>query len=200
MGPLDASTSWSEDGLAGSRRFLDRVWRLFIDDHDQVRDRITKTANPDLDQIYNQTVKKVTANFEDLRFNTGISQLMVFINEAYKAKTLPLTYVEGFVKLLAPVAPHMMEEIWFKLGHRSSISYAPWPTYDADKLVAKKTQVAVQVNGKLRAKLDVKMDLAKDDLKALALANQHVHDFINGRAIVKVIVVPNKIVNIVIKK
>ncbi len=199
MGPLDASISWSEEGLAGSRRFLDRVWRLFIDDDDKVRDRITTVDDGKLDRIYNQTVKKVTEDFEHLHFNTGISQLMVFINEAYKVDALPVQYVEGFVQMLAPIAPHMMEEIWEKLGHDESLTYAAWPTYDESKLVEETAEIIVQVNGKLRAKLQVAKDISKDDLEKLALANDHVTEFTDGKQIVKVIVIPGKIVNVVVR-
>ncbi|MFD1410977.1 leucine--tRNA ligase [Lapidilactobacillus gannanensis] len=199
MGPLDASISWSEEGLAGSRRFLDRVWRLFIDDEDKLRDRITTVDDGKLDRIYNQTVKKVTEDFEHLHFNTGISQLMVFINEAYKVDALPVQYVEGFVQMLAPIAPHMMEEIWEKLGHDESLTYAAWPTYDESKLVEETAEIIVQVNGKLRAKLQVAKDISKDDLEKLALANDHVTEFTDGKQIVKVIVIPGKIVNVVVR-
>ena len=199
MGPLDASIAWSEDGLAGSRRFLDRVWRLFIDDEDQLRDRITTVNDHRLDKIYNQTVKKVTDDFEALHFNTGISQLMVFVNEAYKVDALPVEYVEGFVKLLAPIAPHMMAEIWEKLGHAETLTYAAWPTYDEKFLVDDTVEVIVQVNGKLRAKLQVAKDIDKDTLQDLALNDENVLKFTEGKNIVKVIVVPGKIVNIVVK-
>ncbi|KRM79846.1 leucyl-tRNA synthetase [Lapidilactobacillus dextrinicus DSM 20335] len=199
MGPLDASIAWSEDGLAGSRRFLDRVWRLFIDDEDQLRDRITTINDHRLDKIYNQTVKKVTDDFEALHFNTGISQLMVFVNEAYKVDALPVEYVEGFVKLLAPIAPHMMAEIWEKLGHAETLTYAAWPTYDEKFLVDDTVEVIVQVNGKLRAKLQVAKDIDKDTLQDLALNDENVLKFTEGKNIVKVIVVPGKIVNIVVK-
>ncbi|MGK4178958.1 leucine--tRNA ligase [Lapidilactobacillus dextrinicus] len=199
MGPLDASIAWSEDGLAGSRRFLDRVWRLFIDDEDQLRDRITTVNDHRLDKIYNQTVKKVTDDFEALHFNTGISQLMVFVNEAYKVDALPVEYVEGFVKLLAPIAPHMMAEIWEKLGHAETLTYAAWPTYDEKFLVDDTVEVIVQVNGKLRAKLQVAKDIDKDTLQDLSLNDENVLKFTEGKNIVKVIVVPGKIVNIVVK-
>lgn len=199
MGPLDASIAWSEDGLAGSRRFLDRVWRLFIDDEDQLRDRITTVNDHRLDKIYNQTVKKVTDDFEALHFNTGISQLMVFVNEAYKVDALPVEYVEGFVKLLAPIAPHMMAEIWEKLGHAQTLTYAAWPTYDEKFLVDDTVEVIVQVNGKLRAKLQVAKDIDKETLQDLALNDENVLKFTEGKNIVKVIVVPGKIVNIVVK-
>ncbi|WP_125605132.1 leucine--tRNA ligase [Lapidilactobacillus bayanensis] len=199
MGPLDASIVWSEDGLAGSRRFLDRVWRLFIDDDDKLRDRITTINDHRLDKIYNQTVKKVTDDFEALRFNTGISQLMVFINEAYKVDALPVEYVEGFVKLLAPIAPHMMAEIWEKLGHQETLTYVAWPTYDEKFLVDDTVEIIVQVNGKLRSKIQVAKDIDHEALEDLALNDEKVLKFTDGKQIVRVIVIPGKIVNIVVK-
>lgn len=135
MGPLDASIAWSENGLEGSRKFLDRVWRLIVDENNKMRDRITTLNDGKLDKVYHQTVKKVTEDYENLHFNTAISQLMVFINEAYKVDALPYEYIEGFVQLLAPIAPHMGEELWAILGNDGGISYAPWPTYDEAALV-----------------------------------------------------------------
>lgn len=128
MGPLDASIAWSENGLDGARRFLDRVWRLFVQDNGELSEKITDAPNKDLEKAYHQTVKKVTEDYAELRFNTAISQMMVFINDAYKAETLPKEYVEGFVKMIAPVAPHIGEELWSKLGYNETITYASWPT------------------------------------------------------------------------
>ncbi|MDU1981889.1 MAG: leucine--tRNA ligase, partial [Enterococcus casseliflavus] len=123
MGPLDASIAWNENGLEGSRKFLDRVWRLIVDENGKMRDRITTFNDGKLSKVYHQTVKKVTEDFEQLHFNTAISQLMVFVNEAYKADALPYEYVEGFVQLLAPIAPHIGEELWSILGNDHGISY-----------------------------------------------------------------------------
>lgn len=200
MGPLDASIPWSEKGLSGSRKFLDRVWRLFINDGtDQLRDTIVSENDGTLDKVYNQTVKKVTEDYDALHFNTAISQLMVFVNEAHKAKQIPREYAEGFVKLLAPIAPHMMEEIWQKMGHNESITYAQWPIYDESKLADKEVKIAVQVNGKLRGQFIAAVDASKDDLQDTALKVENVKKYTDGKNIVKIIVVPNKIVNIVVK-
>lgn len=171
MGPLDASIAWSENGLEGSRKFLDRVWRLIVDENNKMRDRITTLNDGKLDKVYHQTVKKVTEDYENLHFNTAISQLMVFINEAYKVDALPYEYIEGFVQLLAPIAPHMGEELWAILGNDGGISYAPWPTYDEAALVEDEVEVVFQVNGKVRAKSNVPRDLGKDELEKAALAN-----------------------------
>ena len=197
MGPLDASIAWSENGLEGSRKFLDRVWRLIVDENNKMRDRITTLNDGKLDKVYHQTVKKVTEDYENLHFNTAISQLMVFINEAYKVDALPYEYIEGFVQLLAPIAPHMGEELWAILGNDGGISYAPWPTYDEAALVEDEVEVVFQVNGKVRAKSNVPRDLGKDELEKVALANETVQEYIEGKTVRKIIVVPNKLVNIV---
>ena len=197
MGPLDASIAWSENGLEGSRKFLDRVWRLIVDENNKMRDRITTLNDGKLDKVYHQTVKKVTEDYENLHFNTAISQLMVFINEAYKVDALPYEYIEGFVQLLAPIAPHMGEELWSILGNEGGISYAPWPTYDEAALVEDEVEVVFQVNGKVRAKSNVPRDLGKDELEKAALANEIVQEYIEGKTVRKVIAVPNKLVNIV---
>ncbi|HHJ5110817.1 TPA: leucine--tRNA ligase [Enterococcus faecium] len=197
MGPLDASIAWSETGLEGSRKFLDRVWRLIVDENNKMRDRITTLNDGKLDKVYHQTVKKVTEDYENLHFNTAISQLMVFINEAYKVDALPYEYIEGFVQLLAPIAPHMGEELWAILGNDGGISYAPWPTYDEAALVEDEVEVVFQVNGKVRAKSNVPRDLGKDELEKAALANEIVQEYIEGKTVRKVIAVPNKLVNIV---
>lgn len=197
MGPLDASIAWNENGLEGSRKFLDRVWRLIVDENGKMRDRITTFNDGKLSKVYHQTVKKVTEDFEQLHFNTAISQLMVFVNEAYKADALPYEYVEGFVQLLAPIAPHIGEELWSILGNDNGISYVPWPTYDESALVEDEIEVVFQVNGKVRAKAMVPADAEKVVLEQLAQENELVQEQLQGKTIRKVIVVPNKLVNIV---
>lgn len=197
MGPLDASIAWSENGLEGSRKFLDRVWRLIVDENGKLRDRITTFNDGKLDKVYNQTVKKVTEDFENLHFNTAISQMMVFVNEAYKADALPYAYIEGFVQLLAPIAPHIAEELWEILGNEGGISYVPWPTFDEAALVESEVEIVCQINGKVRAKLMVPVDSGKEALEELALANEQIKEHIAGKTVRKVIAVPNKLVNIV---
>ncbi|MEN1937575.1 leucine--tRNA ligase [Paenibacillus sp. 102] len=195
MGPLDASIAWSENGLDGARRFLDRVWRLFVQDNGELSGKITDAPNKELEKAYHQTVKKVTEDYAELRFNTAISQMMVFINDAYKAETLPKEYVEGFVKMIAPVAPHVAEELWSKLGYSETISYASWPTFDESKLVEDEVEIVVQVMGKVRAKLTMKKDASKEEMEQLAL--EEIKEQIEGKTVRKVIVVPGKLVNIV---
>ncbi|MCQ6715942.1 leucine--tRNA ligase [Staphylococcus aureus] len=199
MGPLDAAIAWSEKGLDGSRRFLDRVWRLMVNEDGTLSSKIVTTNNKSLDKVYNQTVKKVTEDFETLGFNTAISQLMVFINECYKVDEVYKPYIEGFVKMLAPIAPHIGEELWSKLGHEESITYQPWPTYDEALLVDDEVEIVVQVNGKLRAKIKIAKDTSKEEMQEIALSNDNVKASIEGKDIMKVVAVPQKLVNIVAK-
>ncbi|NAP01029.1 class I tRNA ligase family protein, partial [Halomonas sp. MG34] len=138
-----------------------------------------------------------TTDFNNLHFNTGISQLMVFINEAYKAEQLPKEYMEGFVKMLSPVAPHIAEELWECLGHEGTVSYDQWPKYDESKLVEDEIEVVVQIMGKVRAKLNVDKDISKDELEKQALRDEKIQELLEGKTIRKVIVVPGKLVNIV---
>ncbi|MGM0842637.1 MAG: leucine--tRNA ligase [Bacillota bacterium] len=197
MGPLEASIAWSTNGLDGARRFLDRVWRLLVEEDGSLSSKVTDAPNSDLDKTYNQTVKKVTEDYEGLRFNTGISQMMVFINDAYKADTLPKNYVEGFIKMLAPIAPHMTEELWSKLGHEGTLSYEAWPTFDESKLVDNEVEIVLQVNGKVKAKVMIPRDMNKEDLEKTAMENDEIKIQIDGKTIRKVIAVPGKLVNIV---
>ncbi|MGG3939983.1 leucine--tRNA ligase [Peribacillus psychrosaccharolyticus] len=198
MGPLDASIAWSNNGLDGSRRFLDRIWRLLTDENGNIAGNIIETDDlAMLEKIYHQTVKKVTENFEELKFNTAISQLMVFINEAYKAEVMPKVFIEGFVKLLSPVAPHIAEELWEKLGHTDTITYETWPAYDEAKLVDDEVEIVIQINGKMKVKLMVPTDTPKEKLEEIAMDDHIIKEQIDGKTIRKVIAVPGKLVNIV---
>jgi len=200
MGPLDASIAWSENGLDGSRRFLDRVYRLFVDEETgKVNDKVQDKDNAELEVSYNYTVKKVSEDIEILGFNTAISQLMVFVNDCYKAEYIPRKYALGFIQLLAPFAPHLAEEMWGIYGNTESISYVPWPTFDESKLVSDTVEIVVQLMGKVKAKLDVKKDLTPAELEQIVLANEEVKELIEGKQVMKVIVVPGRLVNIVAK-
>ena len=200
MGPLDASIAWSENGLDGSRRFLDRVYRLFVDEETgKVNDKVQDKDNAELEVSYNYTVKKVSEDIEILGFNTAISQLMVFVNDCYKAEYIPRKYALGFIQLLAPFAPHLAEEMWEIYGNTESISYVSWPTFDESKLVSDTVEIVVQLMGKVKAKLDVKKDLTPAELEQIVLANEEVKELIEGKQVMKVIVVPGRLVNIVAK-
>ncbi|WP_333589805.1 leucine--tRNA ligase [Ligilactobacillus acidipiscis] len=200
MGPLDASIAWSEDGLNGAHKFIKRVWNLLIDDEGELRDRVTTINDHKLDKVYNQTVKKVTEDFAELHFNTAISSFMVFVNDCYKQDSLPLEYMEGFVKMLAPLTPHIAEELWSRLGHVGTITYAQWPSYDETQLVDNSVQIVVQVNGKVRQHLDIERDTSRDKMQEIALADEKVKEELADKEIKKVIAVPNKLVNIVVGK
>ncbi|ASJ52986.1 leucine--tRNA ligase [Brevibacillus formosus] len=200
MGPLDASIAWSTKGLDGARRFLDRVYRLFVGDNGELNEKIVETSNvAGMERVYHQTVKKVTEDYEGLRFNTGISQLMVFVNEAYKAEVLPKKFMEDFVKMLSPIAPHLGEELWEKLGHSESLAYEAWPTYDEAKLVEDEVEIVLQINGKNKEKLLIASDSTKEQMEEMAKNNEMIKELIEGKTIVKVIAVPGKLVNIVVR-
>ena len=200
MGPLEESVPWDEKGLHGANKWVQRVWRLLMDDNNHLRDRVSTFNDGKLTKVYNQTVKKVTEDYERMHFNTAISQLMVFVNEAYKVGDLPVEYMKGFVKMIAPIMPHMAEELWSQFGESDTVTYQPWPTYDPKALVEDEVEMIVQVNGKVRAKIKMAKDTDRDEAQQLALANEHVKKFTDGKDIKKVIVVPNKIVNIVAKQ
>ena len=194
MGPLEAALPWSTNGLDGSRKWLDRVYRLFIE-----QDKLSDENDHSLDRVYHQTVKKVTDDFETLGFNTAISQMMIFINECYKAPSVYKEYAFNFIKMLSCIAPHICEEMWQMLGNENTLAYESWPTYDENMLVSETVEMGVQVNGKLRAKIQVVKDADDEAVKAIAFEQENVKAHIDGKNIVKVIVVKNKIVNIVIK-
>ena len=192
MGPLESSKPWSTQGMNGARKWLERVYRL------ATSDMVVEEATPELDFSYNATIKKVTEDNESLNFNTGISQMMIFINDVYKLGKINKGMMVNFLRLLYPIAPHICEELNEILTGEEDMSYDAWPTYDESKLVVDQVTVIVQVNGKMRAKLDVAKDADQDEVKELALQQDNVKPFIEGKEIKKVIVIPNKIVNIVV--
>ena len=194
MGPLDASIAWSEEGLEGSRKFLDRVYRLL-----NSKELVTENSGA-LDKVYHETVKSVTEQIEELKFNTAIAQLMIFVNAANKEEKLYVEYAKGFIQLLAPFAPHLAEELWQAVAQTGeSISYVTWPTYDESKLVEAEVEIVVQIKGKVRAKLVVTKDLSREELQEIALSDEKIKSEIADKEVVKVISVPNKLVNIVVK-
>ena len=195
MGPLEATKPWSTTGVEGVYRFLGRVWRLYCDEAGQL---LVDDSTPDakLVKVLHQTIKKVGADTDALAFNTAIAQMMIFVNEITAQETRPRAVLEPFVLLLAPYAPHLAEELWQTLGHIKSLAYEPWPAYDAALLVEETVQIVVQVNGKIRARLDVPAQLTKVELEQRALAHADVQTAIAGKSVKKVVVVPGKLVNI----
>ena len=193
MGPLEADKPWSDEGVDAAKKFLERIWRVFESD------KIEEKENKNLEKIYHQTVKKVTEDYDKLAFNTAISQMMIFINAVYKEDVFPKEYAEGLIKLLNPIAPFITEEIWEMLGHDHTIAYEQWPTYNEAKTINEEIEIGVQVNGKLRGTIKVKKDEEKSQIESIALQEENVKKHIENKEIIKVIVVQNRIVNIVVK-
>jgi len=197
MGPLDADVHWSTEGVDGSRRFLDRVWRMVMNEDGTISEKISDTANSALDKVYHETVKKVTEDYEHLHFNTAISQMMIFVNEANKADQIPREYIEGFIKILSPITPHICEELWENLGHSEPIAHELWPEYDESKITEDEVEIVIQVMGRVRSRINVPKDISKESLEKLALEDETIQEWIAGKTVRKVIVVPGKLVNIV---
>lgn len=199
-GPLDQGLPWNPNGPSGARKFIERIYRLYVDD--SLRSRWTKDDYAPLETIYNQTIEKVTHDFEDLHFNTAIASLMVLVSEFYRAERLPVSMLEGLAKMIAPICPHLGEEIWSLMGHKDLIDFEAWPKADSSKSQANEVIYAVEVNGKVRAKVPFKVNATKEELeefKKSCYEIETVKKFTEGKTIVKTIVVPNKIVNIVVK-
>lgn len=193
MGPLEASKPWSEQGVDGAHKWLERVHRLIVESN-----KLSDINDGSLDEVYHATVKKVTSDIESLNLNTAISQMMIFINECYKADTLYKPYMEGFVQMFACYAPHLGEELWQFLGHENTLTFEAWPTYDESKLVKNQVEMVVQVNGKVRGKFMANIDEDKKIVEEMALALPSVQAQMEGKTVRKLIIVPNRIVNIVV--
>lgn len=199
MGPLEATKPWNEKGVEGIHRFLSRVWRLFVNEDGSLSAKITEGGGTDeFKRTWHKTLKKVTEDFEHLRFNTAISQLMIFINDAYKQESLSKEAAEQFVQMLSPLAPHIAEELWELLGHEGSISYVAWPSYDEAWTVDAEVEIVVQVNGKIVQRALIPLDMAQQEMQDHALALPNVKAAIEGKTVRKIIAVPGKLVNIVV--
>ena len=192
MGPIDAAKPWDPNGIDGAKKFLDRVWRLFIESG-----KVQDNPNKNLEKVYHYTVKKVTNDYENMYFNTAISQMMIFINTANKEDILPREYAEGFLKLLNPVAPHITEELWNQLGHDATIAYEKWPEYDEEKTIDEEIELPIQVNGKLKATIKIALDEEESSVKEKV--HSAIEHRLDGKSIVKEIYVKNKIYNVVVK-
>ncbi len=195
MGPLEASKPWSEAGVEGARKWIERVWRLFMETPEKIVDEET----PELDYSYNFTVKKVSEDIDSLNFNTAISQMMIFINDCYKAEKVNKEMAVNFIKILSPFTPHVCEEMHQHYTGKETLAYEPWPTYDESKLVVSEVEVVIQVNGKLRGKVTVAKDSTQETVEQLAKEIPAVINQTEGKTIRKVIFVPNKLINIVAK-
>ena len=199
MGPLEATKPWNENGVEGSFRFLSRVWRLFIDEqtgavHSKIQD---VDGSDDFRRVWQKTIKKVTDDLEHLRFNTAISQLMIFVNEAYKTNVVPRLAAKQFVQLLSPFAPHLAEELWERLGEERTITYVSWPAYDQSSVEVDEVEIVVQVNGKIAHRLSVSKKMDRSELEQLIVGLDVLQPLIQGKTIQKIIVVPGRLVNVV---
>lgn len=194
MGPIDAAKPWDPNGIDGAKKFLERIWRLYTEE-----DKIKDEENKNLEKVYHQTVKKVTEDYETMNFNTAISSMMVFINAVYKENVFPKEYALNFLKLLNPIAPHITEELWQRLGNNDTITYATWPSFDESKMVDETFEMVVQVNGKVRGKIVVSTETSKEEMEKLALDISNVKNYIDGKEIVKIVTIPKKLVSIVVK-
>ncbi len=202
LGPLAAAKPWSPKGIEGVYRFLNRLWRFIIGEDGNINPIIKNTTPADREErLMHRTVKNITDDIEDedLKFNTCVSELMIYFNEVSKLSAVPLVMIETFVKLLSPLAPHIAEELWNKLGHKNTIAYEPWPEYDASKITQNTVTVVGQVNGKVRARLEVDFDTDEEKLIKLVKQDGKIKSYIDGKEIVKEIVIKNKLVNIVVK-
>ena len=190
MGPLEAEKPWSTESLHGAKKFLDRVWRMF--------ELVTDQPNDDLQLIYHQTIKKVTEDYEKLAFNTAISQMMIFVNEVYKKGSIGKSQAKTFLKLLNPICPHITEELnQSVLKQNEELIYAEWPSFDEKYLVVDDIEMVIQVNGKVRAKVQTKRGLDKDKAQEMALNHENVIKHLEGLNVKEVIVIPDKLINIV---
>ncbi|HET6273517.1 MAG TPA: leucine--tRNA ligase [Bacteroidota bacterium] len=200
MGPLEEMKPWSTRGVEGVFRFLSRVWRLYVDDEGKLNSEVKDIpVSSELERAYHSTVKKVGEDIEALRFNTAISQMMIFVNEVMKSDTRPRQLLDPFVLVLSPFAPHLAEELWEKLGHTTTLAYEPWPSFDELKLQQATVEIVIQVNGKIRSRIGVAMNTPDHELEALSLADESVKKHIDGKRLIKAIVVKNKLVNLVVK-
>ena len=202
MGPLEQVKPWQMESVEGIHRFLSRVWRLVVDEHTgELTDRLTdvpSSSEADLEKVLHKTIKKVTEDTDGLRFNTAIAQMMVFVNAATSAKTLPRSIVEDFLRILCPYASHLVEELWQRLGSEGLACQASWPSWDEALCVDETITLVVQVNGKLRDRVEVPAGVDKEELERLALASEGAQRYLEGKTPRKVIVVPGRLVNIVL--
>ncbi|MGE8005624.1 leucine--tRNA ligase [Lysinibacillus sp. NPDC093216] len=196
MGPLNASAPWTTNGLDGAKRYLKRVWDLVIASDGQINSNIIMTESSDEILFeYHQLIKKVTVDFTEFRFNTGISHLMTFQNTLSKEEVLPQDIIEGYIKLLSPIAPHLAEELWSKLGHEDTVAYENWPIYDEKFLVKNVSEVVVQINGKFKTKINMPMNLDQQQVEDLVREETKVNSALENKTIIKVIYIQNKLIN-----
>ncbi|HRT68247.1 MAG TPA: class I tRNA ligase family protein, partial [Bacteroidota bacterium] len=199
LGPLEQSKPWSETGIEGISRFLNKIWRLYIGENGELSLNIQDIQmNKEQEYHLHKTIKKVSEDIEHLRFNTAISQMMIFINEYSKYDIFPLQAAINFIKCLAPFAPHFAEEIWSKLGNCDSIFFSNFPEYIEEKTILDEIEIVIQVNSKIRQKLTVPLNATQEEIYSIAIQEENVQKYIEGKQIKKVIFVPNKLLNIIV--
>jgi leucyl-tRNA synthetase len=199
MGPLEATKPWNTNGVEGTYRFLSRVWRLFVNEDGTLTAKLSdggETSDAFM-RTWHRSIKKITDDYENLRFNTVISQLMIFVNEAYKTESLPREAMAQFLQMLSPIAPHITEELWERIGRADGISYAAWPTHDEAWTVDQEVEIVVQVNGKIADRVSIAADMNEADMESLAKGLEKVQELLAGKTVRKVIAVKGKLVNIV---
>lgn len=198
MGPLEATKPWNANGVEGTYRFLSRVWRLFVNEDGGLSGKISDADTSDaFKRTWHRSIKKITEDYENLRFNTVISQLMIFVNEAYKTDVLPREAMAQFLQLLSPIAPHIAEELWERIGRGDTITYSEWPKYDEAWTVDQEVEIVVQVNGKIVERVSIAADTEADEMERLAKELEKVQELIAGKTVRKVVAVKGKLVNIV---
>ena len=194
MGPLRESKPWATNGFIGVYRFLDRIWRISTE-----KPVVEKDISPELDKLMNKTIKKVTEDTETLAFNTAISQMMVYVNELNRLDEIPKKALETLTLLLSPYTPHLAEELWSMLGHEPSVAKAEWPSYDEAKTVDDEIEIVIQVNGKVRDKMMLSRTASKEEMLEAAKKSEKIQSWTDGKTVIKEIVIPGKLVNIVVK-
>jgi leucyl-tRNA synthetase len=205
MGPLEATKPWSMQGVEGISRFLNRSWRMIVDEPADLLQlsskvvRVGAPANEEQLRVLHKTIQSVTKDMESLSFNTAISRLMEFVNYFTGQDSRPYSFMESFVLMLAPMAPHISEELWQAMGHSESLAYAPWPAFDPQYIQESTVEVPIQINGKVRGRITVPAGASKSEIEQAALADPRVKKHIEGSSIQKLIVIPNKLINIVVR-
>jgi len=200
MGPLEATKPWNMRGVEGVHRFLNKAWRMIIDEETGELSAAVQEAQADeaTTRLLHQTIKKVGEDIESIAFNTAISQMMIFVNHLGRQPVRPKDAVEKFVLILAPFAPHIAEELWQRLGHTDTLAYEPWPEYDPELVKEKEVELAVQVRGKIKDRITVPADASEDQIKEKALSSQRVQSAMAGKEPKKIIVIKSRLVNIVV--
>jgi leucyl-tRNA synthetase len=199
LGPLQDAKPWSTDGIAGVNRFLNRVWRLVVDQDGNKSDKLQDIPlTTEQEFVLHSTIKKLGEDIEEMHYNTAVSAMMIFVNEFTKAEIKPLSAIEKFVLCMSPFAPHIAEELWQILGHNESVVLQTYPEYDESKMQKQEIEFVVQVQSKIRARIMMPVDLPQEEYQKIALADESVQKHIGDKQVIKVIFVPNKLINLIV--